>query len=95
MSIFEKALASNSKINVVTFDSMQRLSEYNGTGLYVHLVRSSSGAIIGGKIDDSVAVAISTEIYEIPRKFREKELSSKQAIIYSSGKMAYVNVERS
>lgn len=94
LSVFEKALANNSKINVVTFDSMQRLSEYNSTGLYVHLVRSNAGAIIGGGIDDSVAAAISTGIYEIPRVFREKELSAGQAIIYSSGKMAYINIER-
>lgn len=95
LSVFESALANNSKIKVVTFDSMQRLLEYNSTGLYVHLIRSSAGAIIGGKIDDAVAAALSTEIYEIPRKFREKELSNRQAIIYSSGKMAYIDIERS
>ena len=95
LSIFEKALSSNSKINVVTFDTMQRLSDYSSTGLYVHLVRTNTGAIIGGKIDDSVAAAIETSIYEVPRKFREKELSSEQAIIYSSDKIAYINIERS
>ena len=95
LSIFEKALSNNSKINVVTFDSMQRLSDYSSTGLYVHLVRTNAGAIIGGKIDDAVAAAIATEIYEIPRKFREKELSSDQALIYSCNKMAYITTERS
>ena len=95
LMIFEKALAKNSNISVITFDSMQRLSDYNGTGLYVRLVRANAGAISGGKIDDSVAAAISNEIYEIPRKFREKELTNGQAIIYSSSKMAYITVERS
>ena len=95
LSIFEKALSSNSKLNVVTFDTMQRLSDYSSTGLYVHLVRTNAGAIVGGKVDDSVAVAIETAIYEVPRKFREKELSSEQAIIYSSDKIAYINIERS
>jgi ABC-type phosphate transport system ATPase subunit len=95
LMIFEKALAKNSNISVITFDSMQRLSDYNGTGLYVRLVRANAGAISGGKIDDSVATAISNEIYEIPRKFREKELTNGQAIIYSSSKMAYITVERS
>ncbi len=93
LSVFEKRLSKNLKTTVITFDSMQRLSEYSSTGLYVHLVRTSTGAIIGGKIDDTVAPAITTAIYEIPRRLREKELAGGQAIIYSSDKMAYINVE--
>lgn len=94
LAVFERALAKNSDINVVTFDPMQRLADYSSTGLYVHLVRANAGMIVGGKIDDSVAAAISTEIYEIPKKFREKELSNGQAVIYSSNKMAYIATER-
>lgn len=92
--ILEKALKSNVEMNIVTFDSMKRLQEYRDTGLYVHLVRTERGAIVGGYIDDSIASSITTDIYEVPKKFREKALSNTQALIYHGKEIAYVNVER-
>lgn len=91
--VFERALKNEVEMNVLTLDSMQRLTDYRETGLYVHLVRAYCGAVVGGKIDDGVASAINTDIYEIPRKFREKILDETQAIIYRGRETAYVNIE--
>lgn len=92
--ILERALKSNVEMNIVTFDAMKRLQEYRDTGLYVHLVRAERGAIVGGYIDDSIASAITTDIYEVPKKFREKALGNTQALIYRGKEIAYINVER-
>ena len=94
LAVLERALKGGKKINVITFDPMQRLSQYSDTGLYVHLVRADHGAIVGGGIDDSVAALLSTEIYGLSRKFREKELNVGQATVYAADKMAYVTVGR-
>ena len=91
----EKDPKADRKINIVTFDSMQRLNDYRDTGLYVYLVRTENGAVIGGNIDDPIASAIVTDIYEVPRKYREKALSNTQAIIYRKKEIAYIDVERS
>lgn len=92
--ILERTLKSNVEINVITFDDMQRLNDYRDTGLYVYLVRTENGAIIGGNIDDSIAAAITTDIYEVPKKFRETELDNKQAIIYRGKEIAFIDIER-
>ena len=92
--VFEKALKTNPEMNIITFDAMQRIQDYRDTGLYVYLVRARCGAMIGGYIDDAVASAITTEIYEVPKKFREKSLNQAQAIIYRGKEMAYIDIER-
>lgn len=92
--VLEIALKANDKMNIVTFDSMQRLKDYRDTGLYVYLVRSDCGVILGGRIDDTIAAAITTEVYEIPQRFREKALKDSQAIIYRGKKIAYIDIER-
>ena len=93
--LLERALKADRKLNILTFDSMQRLNDYRDTGLYVYLVRAENGAIVGGKIDDPIASAVVTEIYEIPKKYREKVLNDTQAIIYRKKEIAYIDVERS
>lgn len=92
--ILERALKSDIEMNIVTFDAMKRLQEYRDTGLYVHLVRAERGVIVGGYVDDDVASAITTDIYEVPKKFREKALGNSQAIIYRGKEIAYINIER-
>lgn len=92
--VLERALKANAEMNIVTFDSMQRLKDYRDTGLYVYLIRSYCGVILGGCIDDTIAAAITTEVYEVPQKFRETMLKNSQAIIYRGKEIAYIDVER-
>ena len=94
LSVFEKELSKNDSIKIITVDDMKRLSDYRDTGLYVHLVRSKAGVVIGGCVDDAISAAISDSIYEIPRKFREKELANNQGFVYSGNQMAYIAVGR-
>jgi len=95
LSVFERMLVNKKKFCILTLDEMSRLEPYRDTGLYVHLIRTDCGAIVKGRIDDAVAAAISTEIYNVPRKFRERELQEEQALVYHGGKIAYVNIEGS
>ena len=94
LSVFERALTRNESINVITFDSMQRIRDYRDTGLYVRLVRSECGVIVGGGIDDELAAALTGKIYDIPNKYRTKELDGGQATVYSGSKIAYVTLRR-
>ena len=60
--VLERALKANAEMNIVTFDSMQRLKDYRDTGLYVYLIRSYCGVILGGCIDDTIAAAITASV---------------------------------
>ncbi|MBE6574723.1 MAG: type VII secretion protein EssC [Ruminococcaceae bacterium] len=90
---FERLLAGENAPVVVTFDGMDRLIDYRDTGLYVRLVRTPRGMIVRGGIDDTLAAAITDEIYAIPCRYREKALPSGQAILYDGAKMTYIAVE--
>ncbi len=94
LDVLEKALRKGAPLSVITFDSMQRFRDYSETGLFVELVRCEKGVIMGGAIDTDVAPYLNHVVYEIPCKFREKELKEGQAIIYSNKQMAYIAVER-
>ncbi len=95
LMVLERALKNGLNVTMLTFDAMQRISDYRDTGLYVYLVRTQSGAIVGGQIDDVLASSITTDIYEVSHKFREKQLEDTQAIVYCGKKIAYVNIDRS
>ncbi len=91
--VFEKALAAGHAVNVLTLDPMNRIRDYRDTGLYVHLVRTEQGMMIGGAITDEVATGLHDCLYEIPHKHREKILTAEQGIIYCGNKISYVNVK--
>ena len=56
------------------------------------LVRAQCGVIIGGEINNSVAQAITTDIYSVPTKSREIKLDDGEAIVYSKDEIAYVKI---
>ncbi len=89
----ERLLKEDADVLILTLDPMQRLNDYRDTGLYVHLVRTACGAVVGGGMDDAVASAITTDIYEVSRTFREKKLKPTQATVYRGKKIAYVDME--
>jgi len=90
---FERALECGVGYTLLTFDSMQRIQDYRDTGLYVKLIRSNDGAVIGGSVDDVLSSALTTQIYEINKGQREKELSFEQAFVYSKVTCSYVDIE--
>ena len=93
LSGFERALDHGVGYTLITFDSMQRIGDYRDTGLYVKLIRTDSGAVVGGAVDNEMSSALTTQIYEISKGQREKELSSRQAFVYSKATCSYVDVE--
>ena len=93
LSDFERALERGVGYALLTFDSMQRIQDYRDTGLYVKLIRTDDGAVIGGAIDDALSSALTTRIYEIGKGQREKELSFEQAFVYSKATCSCVDIE--
>ena len=93
LSDFERALERGVGYALLTFDSMQRIQDYRDTGLYVKLIRTDDGAVIGGAIDDALSSALTTRIYEISKGQREKELSFEQAFVYSKATCSCVDIE--
>ena len=93
LSAFERALTLGVGYPVLIFDSMQRIQDYRDTGLYVQLARTPDGAVIGGMVDDDLSSALCTEIYEISKGQREKQLAPGQAFVYSGTACSYVNIE--
>ena len=93
LSDFERALDRGVGYTLITFDSMQRIQDYRDTGLYVKLIRTDNGAIVGGSVNDELSSALTTQIYEISKGQREKELSQGQAFVYSNVTCSYVDIE--
>lgn len=93
LSGFERALERGVGYTLLTFDDMQRIQDYRDTGLYVKLIRTDDGAVIGGLIDDALSSALTTQIYEISKDQREKELSFGQAFVYSKAACSCVDIE--
>lgn len=93
LSDFERALERGVGYTLITFDNMQRIQDYRDTGLYVKLIRTDDGAVIGGSVDDVLSSALTTRIYEISKGQREKELSFGQAFVFSKATCSYVDIE--
>lgn len=85
LSMFENALKNECKHTIITFDDMQRINDYRDTGLFVSLVRTDIGMVIGGGVDDALAGNLTSKIYEINKWQREKELPLGQAFVYFNG----------
>ena len=92
LDLFEKFLAQDKHLFILTADPMERWQEYRDTGLFVHLIKTRSGAIVGGKIEDEVANSVSAELFEVSRKFRGRELSNTQVAVYEGKQLSYVGL---
>lgn len=92
LELFERFLKEDKHLFILTTDPMKRWQEYRDTGLFVHLIKARSGAVVGGKIEDEVANSLSTELFEVSRKFRGKELSYTQVTVYEGKHLSYVSL---
>ena len=92
LDLFENFLKADTHLCVLTADPMERWQDYRDTGLFVHLVRARSGAVAGGRIEDETANSLSAELFEIPRKFRSRELSDTQVTVYEGKRLSYVSL---
>ncbi len=93
LSVLEKALTGSLQSNFITFDPMTRINDYRDTGLYVRLVRTVCGVIVGGCINDALASSLNTCLYDISHKYRERELTDHQAAIYCDNRISYINIQ--
>lgn len=89
---FEKFLGEDRDLFILTADPMERWQDYRDTGLFVHLIKTRSGAVVGGKIEDEVANSVGAELFEVSRKFRGRELSNTQITVYEGKRLSYVSL---
>ena len=92
LDMFEKFLGEDQHLFILTADPMELWQEYRDTGLFVHLIKVRSGAIVGGRIEDEVANSVSAELFEVSRKFRGRELSDTQLTVYEGKQLSYVGL---
>ncbi len=76
----------------ITLDDMKRIRDYRDTGLFVHLVRSNNGLVIGGGIDNDMASLLHQQFNEIPVGIRSKRLNRNQGFAYAETKGAIIEL---
>lgn len=76
----------------ITTDDTQRTFSYNGAELYNHLVHAENGLVVGGNIDDHLAVLFHQRFSEIPKNAREKKLRADQAFAYCGTRGGHIDL---
>lgn len=64
----------NTCIYFIVTDDMKRITDYCGTELYIRLVKSDTGLILGGSISDQTAAILQNGFRDIPAAMRQKPL---------------------
>ncbi len=88
----ECILRTNSEKMIITFDSMNRIYDYNCTELFLRLVKTEFGMIIGGEADNNFAYLLNDDFYKIPEEYRNLKLEENQAIVYDKDTATYIEI---
>ncbi len=89
---FIKIIKETGDKRIITIDDMERLNMYRSTELYILLVRDVSGMVIGGNVDDSMAIGLNNDFYRLPEKYRNVVLDKNQAVVYENDTYEYVEL---
>jgi S-DNA-T family DNA segregation ATPase FtsK/SpoIIIE len=92
----ENGLLEEAAFSVVTFDSVDSVEEwerYTVTGLYVHLVRSVKGVIVGGQVTGDLESMLASSVRDIPVEYRKIPLLNNQVFMYDEEQYAVVEIE--
>lgn len=92
LDILEKLLAKNPDKQIITLDSMERINDYNSSELAIRLVKCDGGLVIGGKAENSLAMSLNHDFYDIPEYHRNVELNEDEAILYVKNTAVYVKI---
>lgn len=80
-------------IYIFTFGNMKNMLPYNDTALFIQLVKTDKGMIIGGEIDNEMSARLSDKFREIPVSERNKHLSENQAFMYNENKWSVISID--
>lgn len=83
----------NTCIYFIVTDDMKRITDYCGTELYIRLVKSNAGLIMGGNISDQMAAILQNDFRDIPVPVRQKPLKQSQALLYIGKACSTVEAE--
>ena len=87
-----EGILRTSEKNAIVFDDMSRISDYSSTELYLKLVKSNFGMVVGGNADNNIAFLLSDGLYSIPEDYRDRDLETSQAIVYFNDTASYVQL---
>lgn len=88
----EGILRASDEKNIITFDDMSRIENYNSTELYLILVKCDFGVLMGGSAGNKIAFLLSDGLYSIPEDYRSVNLEPSQAIVYYNDSASYIQV---
>ena len=79
-------------IYIITIDNLSKIEAYCDTALYVELIKTNKGFVVGGNIDDKAAAKLSKCFSEIPVFERSKKLLENQACMYCDNKWSIITI---
>lgn len=82
----------NLGIYIITVADLESIVPYCDTALYIELIKTEKGVILGGNISDKQAVGLGAQFSEIPVSERKKKLSSNSAFMYSNTKYSIIEI---
>lgn len=79
-------------IYILTADDIESIEPYCDTALYIELIKTEKGVILGGNISDKEAVRLCRQFSEIPVAERNKKLSDNYAFMYNGAKWSVIEI---
>lgn len=92
LRIFGKKIDEDQNLRVITAGVFKKLEDYRDTGLYVRLVKCTSGMIMQGGIDNQKVAMLCNALSKSDPAKRTAELGEKEAILYCGDKLSFVAV---
>lgn len=79
-------------IYILTADDIESIEPYCDTALYIELIKTEKGVILGGNISDKEAARLCRQFSEIPVAERNKKLSDNNAFMYNGAKWSVIEI---
>lgn len=79
-------------IYILTVDDIESIEPYCDTALYLELIKTEKGVILGGNISDKEAARLCRQFSEIPVAERNKKLSDNYAFMYNGAKWSVIEI---
>lgn len=82
----------NLGIYILTVADLESIEPYRDTALYIELIKTEKGVILGGNISDKQASGLEKQFSEIPVAERKKRLPDNYAFMYNNTKYSVIEI---
>jgi len=79
-------------IYILTVDDIESIEPYCDTALYIELIKTEKGVVLGGNISDKQAARLCKQFSEIPVAERNKKLSDNNAFMYNDANWSVIEI---